>query len=125
MNPDRTPLVSIIIANRRTSLSAARRNTKCPIRFAIPVLANPPLKIRTAQTVMTAGLLNPERASEGETKPVIARLARMNKPTRSTRTQLVIKRRIAAPKIINTRMMSSVIVMVVILKTLEIRYMLA
>ena len=53
---------------------------------------SPALRMKTAQTVTTAGLLKPERASAGVTRPVMARVTKTNRATRSTRMRSVMKR---------------------------------
>ena len=62
MIADMTPAVTIITMIIRVSLLPASRKTKRPMAFATPVRVKPPLRIKTAHTVTTAGLLKPDRA---------------------------------------------------------------
>ena len=119
MNPDRMPLVSMMIVSSFTSLSPANCRKNLPSLLAKPVLANPPLRIRTAQTVITAGLLNPDKASVGVINPLMERLARTSNPTRSILTLFVIKSRIAKARMERTRIMSGVIDNPISIKTGE------
>jgi len=67
-----TPAVSMSTVTMRASLAPARRSTWRPRRFATPVRVSPALRMNTAQTVTTAGLLKPLNAAAGVTNPVSA-----------------------------------------------------
>jgi hypothetical protein len=70
MMADITPALVMITTIILVSLLPANLITKLPMALATPVWVNHLLKINTAQTVMTAGLLKPDRASPGDTMPV-------------------------------------------------------
>ncbi len=109
MNPESTPTVSMMIVSKRTSPSPAKRSTRWPISPATPVRASAPLRMSTAQTVITAGLLKPDRASAGLTNPVSAKLTNTNRATTSMRTRSVIKSTMAIPRMARTIAISAVI----------------
>ena len=78
--------------------------------FATPVRVNPPLRINTAHTVITAGLLKPASASTGLTKPVKATAPNDNKAVTSSGIHSVIRNTIATARIDNTKAISGVTV---------------
>ena len=92
MNAERKAEVSMITRTSRNSPRPATRTTCSPSNPATPVRVRPPLRMNMAQTVMTAGLLNPDRASRGVTRPLIARPASTSSATRSMRIHPPIKR---------------------------------
>ncbi len=108
INPESTPTVSIIISSRRTSLEPARRSNRRPSSPATPVRDSAALRIRIAHTVTTAGLLKPDSASAGVTRPVSARLTSTISATRSSRTRSVMNSTTAASRITRTVMISRV-----------------
>ncbi len=70
---------------------------------------NPLLRIKTAQTVMTAGLLAPARASVGVTSPVMAHVPSASRATTSMGTHSVTNSNTAADNKLNTKIISGVI----------------
>ena len=62
----------MIAAIIEDSLRPETFRTSRPMILATPVWVSPLLRINTAQTVITAGLLHPASASAGVTRPVIA-----------------------------------------------------
>jgi len=107
-NADIKPALSMIAAIKRASPLPAMRNTCRPILLAIPLRASAPLMMKTAQTVMTAGLLKPESASVGVTRPVIANVPKTIRAMTSTRMRSLISRSKAPPTMINTCAISGV-----------------
>ncbi len=118
IKPDSTPTVSMIVAISRASLPPARRNTGRPIRPATPVRASPALRMSTAQTVTTAMLAKPDRASAGVTRPVRVRLTSTMRATTSTRIRSVTNMTMAAARMARTVAISIDMMLV----TLQLRW---
>jgi hypothetical protein len=108
MKADSAPAVSMIIAVSLTSPPAASRRTWRPRRLAIPLRARPALKMKTNMTVITAGLLKPERACFGVTRPVSASVTSISRATTSTRSFSVTKRMTATARTERTVRISGV-----------------
>ena len=87
---DSSAATAIVRRIKLFSLLPAKRAIRSPTNFATPVLVSPALRINIAQMVITAGLLKPEIASVGVSKPVKTRLTSTINATRSTRTHSVI-----------------------------------
>lgn len=109
MKADITPAVSIITAISRSSPVPARRKTWRPIRLATPVRDRAPLRMKTAQTVITAGLLKPDIASAGVTRPIRARAASTSRATTSTLSHSVTKSTTVSAMMAMTRAIWNVI----------------
>ena len=76
--------------------------------LATPVLANPSLSMNIAQTVITAGLLNPDTASEVSSTPVNANAANTRSAVTSILTFSVTKRTSEMTRIERTMAISAV-----------------
>ena len=109
VNADMTPALSMMTTIIEISLLPAIRRTKPPMMLATPVWVRPLLRMKTAQTVMTAGLLQPDRASAGVTSPVTAEAHNTSSATISMGIHSVTKNSTAAAKILSTKMISGVI----------------
>jgi len=108
MNAERPAAVSMITMTSRPSLSPESLSTWRPRIPATPVRESPPLKMNTAQTVITAGLLKPDTAWLGSRSPVTARVTSTMSATMSTRTRSVTNRMTATTRMPRTRPMSGV-----------------
>lgn len=102
INPDNKPTVSIKIAVNWNSLLPAKRLIKRATHPATPVFVSPSLKMRIAQTVMTAKFEKPDKASVGVTSPASASESSTRMATTSTRSFSVMKRLTEISKIANT-----------------------
>ena len=103
---DITPAVSMMTAKIHCGRGPATCNIRTASISAMPVWCTAPLMINTAQTVMTAGLENPAKASREEISPVKIRANNTSKATTSTCTFSVTKSTIAPAKILSTSMFS-------------------
>jgi hypothetical protein len=92
----------------RISLLMAKCCRGRPSWWAIPVRVKPADRINSAQTVTTAGLLKPARASCVEIKPDRERADSTSKPTRSTRNLPSTKRTNAVTTMIRSKITSDV-----------------
>ncbi len=110
MNADSTAAVSMIRAISRISPLPASRSTWRPTRPAMPVRDSPPLRMNTAQTVITAGLLKPDSASWAPTRPLSASITSTSSATTSTRSHSLTNSTSATPRIAKTSPISSVMV---------------
>ena len=109
MMADMAPAEIMITATSSVSLRPERRNTTRPIILATPVRVSPPLRINTAHTVTTAGLLNPESASAGVVSPVKATAPSTSSAVTSMGIHSVTRKRTATLNIVSTDSMSAVI----------------
>ena len=109
MNADMKPALTMITPMMEASLFPDRFNTSLPTQLATPVFVRPLLKINTAHTVITAGLLNPAKAFKGSTRPVIATLPMTSIATTSMGSHSVISKKAATDKRLNTIMIWGVI----------------
>ena len=110
MMADIVPALTMITTIMRVSLLPANLNTKWPMAFATPVRVKPPLRINTAQTVTTAGLLKPASASAGVTRPVKATAPSDSRAVTSIGIHSVVKKITATSRIDSTSMISGVII---------------
>ena len=69
ITPDIRPTDVINRPVSRVLLDPAMASRRSPSKLATPVRNSPPLTIKMAHTVMTAGLLKPENASAGVIRP--------------------------------------------------------
>ncbi len=109
MMADMAPALIMTTTTRRVSLRPASRNTTRPIRLATPVRVSPPLRMKTAQTVTTAGLLKPARASFGVTSPVRATTPSTSRAVTSMGIHSVTRKITETPRIVKTVAISVVI----------------
>ena len=108
MNAESTPAVTMIVRTMRASPCPAKRMTWRPITPATPVDVRPALRMNMAQTVMTAGLLNPDSASVVLTRPVTAIAPSTSSATRSMRSFPVTNSTMETARIPSTMAISSV-----------------
>jgi hypothetical protein len=76
--------------------------------LATPVLVRPPLRMNTAHTVTTAGLLNPERASDGVISAVTANVPSVISAVASMGIHSVMRNTTEMARMDNTRAISMV-----------------
>ena len=105
---DMTPAVTMITAIMKASLRPIIFRTKRPMMLATPVRVKPPLMINTAHTVITAGLLNPDSACTGDTRPVSATEPRASSAVTYMGIHSVTSNTTDTPRIEKTRAISMV-----------------
>src|SRR6056297_95586 len=108
MNAERKPAVSMITTIIATSRRPARRMTCRPMTLAMPVRVSPSERMNIAQTVITAVLEKPLKASSGATRPVIASVPSTSRATTSMRIHSPMNRTRAAARMARTRAISNV-----------------
>ena len=106
MKADIRPTPNMMIKVKRAEFWPASRTIYRAIVSATPLRVMPPLTMKTAQTVITAGLANPENACSRSTKPVNTRAARTIIAITSTRNFSLTNRMIAPTSMLNIRMFS-------------------
>ena len=106
MKADNTPLMVMINGTRIKRLRPATLSNRRPKMLAMPVRVKPPLRINTAQMVITAGLLKPESASSGDTMPVTASDPRTSRAKTSSGIHSVMRNTITAARMMKTMMIS-------------------
>ncbi len=108
INADIKPTPTMMTTVRRAEFWPAIRTINRAIESATPLRVSPPLTIKTAHTVITAGLAKPENASSIFTKPVRTNAASTIIATTSTRNFSVTNKTIAPARILKIRMFSIV-----------------
>ncbi len=106
---DIKPALTMITPMIDASLLPDKFSTILPTQLATPVLVSPLLKMKTAQTVMTAGLLKPSKAFKGSTRPVITTLPMTSIATTSIGNHSVTNKKAATDKRLSTIMIWGVI----------------
>ena len=109
MKADSTAAVSMMTMIRAISRPPASFITWLPMISAIPVRVRPSLSMNIAQTVMTALLLKPAKASLALTRPDTASAQSTSKATRSIRMTSLTKRISDMARMPRTSAISSVI----------------
>ena len=92
----------MITVTSQASLLPESFTTSRPTTLPTPVRVSPPLRMKTAQTVTTAGLLNPAKASPGWTNPLTATAPRTSRAVTSIGIHSVTRNTMATNKIPRT-----------------------